>query len=75
MYVNETEFRADVDLFLHLALWEDVFILRDGKPTFRVSSRESRMEKAIDSLFGAYEGCGDPEELLEQRVSDYFNDN
>ncbi|MCL2509660.1 MAG: hypothetical protein FWF07_01090 [Methanomassiliicoccaceae archaeon] len=75
MYVDETVFKTEVDLYLYLATKEDVLIMRDGKPMFRVSSRERRMEEIMDSLCGALKGAGDPEELLEQRVSDYFNDN
>jgi len=71
MYVNATEFRTNVGKYLVLALSEDVFILKHGRPMVRISSSDDTIGQIIDSLWGALEGVGDPEKLLEERLSDY----
>jgi len=70
MYINATEFRTNVGKYLDIALKEDIYILKHGKPIVRVSScNETKME-VFDSLVGIGGTLDkDPEDILMERLN------
>jgi len=71
MYVTATEFRTNVGKYLDLALKEDIYILRHGRPIVMVSASNEMKKKILDSLSGIGGTLEkDPEDILMERLND-----
>jgi len=68
MQISATEFRTNVGKYLEMALIEDIYVVKHGKPAVVVSANKNARQRVFDSLKGMYRYDGDLEELLDERL-------
>ena len=72
MQISATEFRTNVGKYLEIALIEDIYIMKHGKPSVIVSANKNARQRVFDSLIGMGGKLDkDPEDILMERLDDY----
>lgn len=71
MYVSATEFRTNVGKYLDIAMKEDVYVVKHGKPIVVVSASVETRLRILDSLVGKGSSETTLEDIHEMRLKDY----